>query len=366
VVVVPSQKVAGPAVIPDPLASKSGTWRIDEPGQAKARDANRRGKRARKGRPRQAAGAADKPAPESRPKEAPVADKRIPAGFKPGKRRGKVRGVVKYADERPEDRVDAVLIRLRREGKLQIEDEAIDILQRVANIETSGCIQGINTWDSAVVSIGFMQWTLEHGKLQNWIRRASGPFAKHGIELDWVNQYEWDGNKHTAIKGAPTKNELRWGEWAERFYAAGLDDDIILVEAQIAQEYLAKDHETLRRKLGNHKDKYPLFEKHYDVSAKVRGMFHSTMNNLPAVSVKAVEMVITRPDAAGIGLGEFLERYKDAIKDAYAEFGRRKAEKEGAEERKAQIRQSYESRGPSHTSKPLIGAQFDDGTRFDD
>ncbi|RYF97322.1 MAG: hypothetical protein EOO00_00470, partial [Chitinophagaceae bacterium] len=64
------------------------------------------------------------------------------------------------------DNVDTVLHALHKSGKLSITQEELDLFQRIANVETSGRIQVLNTYDAGIVSIGFMQFTLHVGKIQ--------------------------------------------------------------------------------------------------------------------------------------------------------------------------------------------------------
>ncbi|NJM97345.1 MAG: hypothetical protein HC800_09350 [Phormidesmis sp. RL_2_1] len=120
---------------------------------------------------------------------------KVPPGFKSVKRKGIVKGLSRYGG----GRLDAFLLSLKAQGKITISNNDIDTFQRIANVETSGQVQGINTWDSAVVSIGFMQWTLQHGKVQEWIALASADFKRYGIELD-NRQYVWQrqGDRPTA------------------------------------------------------------------------------------------------------------------------------------------------------------------------
>jgi hypothetical protein len=112
--------------------------------------------------------------------------KRICENCKLVKRQGVPRGLGRYGG----DRLDKALLALRNQGLTSITNENIDTLQRIANVETRGLIQGINTWDSAVVSIGFMQWTLQHNKVQAWVRAAESAFRRYGIALD-DRTYRW-------------------------------------------------------------------------------------------------------------------------------------------------------------------------------
>ena len=60
-------------------------------------------------------------------------------------------------------RLETVLRDLRQQGKLSISDGDIELLQRISNVESDGCLQALNSYDDAYMSIGFMQWTLVSG-----------------------------------------------------------------------------------------------------------------------------------------------------------------------------------------------------------
>lgn len=246
---------------------------------------------------------------------------RKPAGYREVIRRGKPRGLARYADQR----LDAKLLALRAAGSLSVTDDAIDTFQRIAEVETGGKIQGLNTWDSAVVSSGFMQWTLQHDKLQEWIRRTPTAYRRFGIELDPDRTYSWTypGNKvvrQPAIAGAANKDDLRWGGWAERFYLAGLDDEIIVAEVQLAQEWLERQlrglHANLRRR--SMEASYALFRRHYDQSLYLRGMFQAGYNNLPAATINgAVSALRTAAAQGGVSTDRFVQIFAAAVLDAY-------------------------------------------------
>ena len=82
------------------------------------------------------------PSPVAQPAEpgmAPITADKVPAGFRMV-RSGK--GLSRYSDQR----LDRTLLHIREHGLIDLSDEDIDTLQRIANIEISGTIQGINTW----------------------------------------------------------------------------------------------------------------------------------------------------------------------------------------------------------------------------
>jgi hypothetical protein len=262
---------------------------------------------------------------------------KVAAGFRAVKRKGKPTGLARYGG----GRLDAVLVRLRREGRVEVTDQEIDVFQRIAHIETGGQLQAINTWDSAVVSTGFMQFTLQHGKVQEWIRLAAPTFKRYGIELDPSRTYQWGSNRQAAIKGAGTKAELRWDGWAERFYLVGLDDEAVVAEVKLARQYLLRHLQGLKRRLrgmGADSGQYDRFMRHYGASGNVRGMFQASFNNLPAASAKGVRYALQSADADAT-TAQFETHLKAGIKRAFSERG-------------------LSSRGVHHTTKTLEGARL--------
>lgn len=259
---------------------------------------------------------------------------RVPAGFR---MEAKARGLIRYSD----GRLDRTLDGLRKRGLLDLSDDDLDTFQRIANIETRGGIQGINTWDSAVVSIGFMQWTLQHGKLQTWIAHAPGAFARHGIALDESCPYQWGKDKQIGIQGVSDKDALRWSGWAERFYQVGLDEEALVAEVALARKFLSWHLDGLRHRLGQKGmglARYAVFERHYGASLAIRGMFQAAYNNLPGAAADAVHRALaaSRP---GDGAAVFQEHLMEGIRLAFSARGKRQ-------------------RGENMTTKTLQGARL--------
>jgi|SRR5215207_4157773 len=145
--------------------------------------------------------------------------------------------------------LEKILLQLRASGKIGITNEQIAILKGVASVETGGQVQSINTWDSAVVSFGFMQWILRYGEFQKLIEKAPGAFSEYGIELG--GQYKFGNNKPVpGIKGVSDPRNLRFGEWPDRFFAAGKDPRIIEVETIMAIAELNAFMKKLQDKFG--------------------------------------------------------------------------------------------------------------------
>ncbi|HEY3500998.1 MAG TPA: N-acetylmuramoyl-L-alanine amidase [Polyangiaceae bacterium] len=211
-------------------------------------------------------------------------------------------------------RLDKTLIALRSQSRISITDEQIDLFQRIAEVETGGAITALNTWDSAVVSIGFMQWTLRYGELQHWIERAAPAFARYGIEVDATRHYVFKGERVPAIRGAEKSAKLRWNPWAERFWKAGFDAEIIAVEVKLAIEHLEKQLRLARSWLGQ--AGYATFEARYRADNWLRAIYHETYNNRPVVAKAAVKATLAK--AAGTDAAGFLKLFKQEVLRAYA------------------------------------------------
>lgn len=232
------------------------------------------------------------------------------SGGKPPTRRYHVheRGLSRYSIYEDKERLETTLRKLMQRGVLTVSDDHIDTFQRVANVETGGGVQALNTWDSAVVSIGFFQLTLQFGELQKWIARAPDAFARYGIALDPGRTYLWGkGNRQIAIKGAATKNELRWGDWADRFYRAGLDPEIIAAEVVHCEDIMVHHASVAKRALDGRVRGYArlaggsdLFWKAYVGSLPLRGLYQEARNNRPAQGLRGIYDATKQALAQGV------------------------------------------------------------------
>lgn len=239
---------------------------------------------------------------------------KIPYGFKPLKRGLRTDTAVLSCP-----RVDTVLADLHHKGLINITQDQLDVFQRISNVETSGMITTLNSWDTAVVSIGFFQLTLHTGKLQRWIAMAPAAFKRYGIELHATNKYIFDKTeKHPAIGNVENKDraQLRFHGWAERFHYAGLDQDVVIAQVKFGIKYLEEQKNTLKRRLKatfkqKNTDIYDRFiNDHYNKSAYIRGLFQESLNNNPARATRAVYKAMTEPDTK-----DWLEGYKKRLID---------------------------------------------------
>jgi hypothetical protein len=192
---------------------------------------------------------------------------------------------------------------LKAKKKLEITDEEIGLFDAIADVESGGSLQGINSYDNMVMSFGFKQWTLgTDSELPEIISRAASAFSRYGIELE--GNYTIAGRKTRGIKGVADKEDLRGPYWAERFFEAGLDDDIIAVEVQKAREDLQGTLKIIKR------------SPHLSSAAGTR-LLLELQNNRPAYQVPAVNRSLGRA-AADIGEDDFLEILTDEIVREYA------------------------------------------------
>jgi uncharacterized protein YcbK (DUF882 family)/LAS superfamily LD-carboxypeptidase LdcB len=190
-------------------------------------------------------------------------------------RRVKDRGYAAYGGGRL---IDA----LRRLG-LGIVERDLDTLQRIADVESSGLANAMNSWDSAIMSAAFKQWTLRWGELQDLIRRAPAAFARHGIRLAPSLTYTFRSKGgHTtvvpAIDGVPDPQALRSEDWARRFYLAALEPEALAAAARKALEDITRLERRVRTQYG--------WSPHLD-SPRGRALLAELHNNRPAY-VKAV------------------------------------------------------------------------------
>jgi len=206
------------------------------------------------------------------------------------------------------------LTKLRDENKIQITNNEIEILQHVADVETSGYIQGINTWDSGVISFGYMQWTLKYGELQDLIKRASDRFKNFGIEVEGT--YSIKSKKpgvapviFPGIKGVTDHNLLRSQEWAEKFFRAGLDEEIIIQVTNKALEQLHK-YQKANGLLGT------AWNNHFNDLTAISLIFEAH-NNLPAAAKTALKNTFEQTKAQSITDKEFNEILATNILKSY-------------------------------------------------
>jgi len=208
-------------------------------------------------------------------------------------------------------RLSPILIALNQCGKLSISTDEIDMFQRISNVETGGLVQAINSWDSAYMSMGFMQLTAKFGKLQRLIQHAPAAFSRYGIALD-KQRYSFGEFK---ISGTSNPNELRNRVWAERFFRAGLDTDIIIAEVIYGRTIIQSVLASVRRWLGQN---FQYFNSFYNSSSILRALVQETHNNRPAYLRSALQAAVSEAKAGNISqILPFLTLLRDKIRSVY-------------------------------------------------
>jgi hypothetical protein len=114
-----------------------------------------------------------------------------------------------------------------------------------------------------------------------------------------------------ALKGVAHPNELRSLEWAKRFFAAGLDPEIVARQAELALEVIAEE----RRKIENSLHRaIP----HYDESSPLRALIQETNNHRPAWLTTSLKRAVKQYVSSGASTpAEFLGLVRAAIRACY-------------------------------------------------
>jgi hypothetical protein len=205
--------------------------------------------------------------------------------------------------------VDDVAVALRGRSLLSLSDDDVDMLQRASNVETGGRLTALNSWDSAFMSVGFMQWTLKYRKLHQWIALAPQAFRRYGIELESTRQYTFSStHKEKAIVGAARAADLRSPEWGVRFYMASLDLDAVTVEYRRALE-VSND---VRRSIVDPHGTAVVA--HYNSSPVLRALVQETHNNRPAYMKQAMKNAASK---ANTDTATFLDVVRNEIVRIY-------------------------------------------------
>jgi hypothetical protein len=171
-------------------------------------------------------------------------------------------------------RVEDKLRALAAAKKITVTADEIELMQRISEVESGGHLEDINTYDSDVVSLGFIQYTLA-GSLQELIEMAPDAFARYGIRLGPETTLKRSiGNvKVKGIEGVKDLQDLRKLEWAVKFFLAGLDPDVIAAQVKKAQaEFAEVTHDHLAVVSG-----MPLFQ-----TPRVKAIIFELNNNRPA------------------------------------------------------------------------------------
>lgn len=132
-----------------------------------------------------------------------------------------------------------------------LDKSAIRVMVPVSANE--GALDAINTWDNAFLSFGMYQWTvgqgLEKGELPALVRHLKKSdaeafetyFGQHGLDIheddtgEVTGVFTLDG---TPLRNPGDKEALRTPQWAFRFWKAGIDPQVQLVQLVHAYERL--------------------------------------------------------------------------------------------------------------------------------
>lgn len=132
--------------------------------------------------------------------------------------------------------------------------------------ENEGALDAINTWDNSFLSFGMQQWTMgaegNKGELPALLKKIKTDFpdafqqyyGKHGIDIidsETNRVYGYVSLNGTPIKSSSSKTQFRKAEWAFRFWRAGLDPRVKLVELKHAMDRLYRFYHTDRYKVLN-------------------------------------------------------------------------------------------------------------------
>lgn len=211
------------------------------------------------------------------------------------------------------------LRRLKTEGRISWSDTDLETLQRMSEVESSGQLVCVQTWDTAYLSFGFLQYTILWGELQELIRRVSAAFARYGISLD--GRYHFPKRRSVdGIRGAPHVSDLRSRVWVERFLRAAFDDEIIIAQVNMGLENVAKQTRRLQMALGSHWSA--------DLaSSRVRALMAETYNNRPRVITKVLPNISIRFPIGG-NEPTLVHILKDEIVSGYSKLGNTLEERE--------------------------------------
>ena len=218
-------------------------------------------------------------------------------------------GYAGYAGPRLRDSIAQLAAR----GQVSVSDLDIDTLQRVAEVEVRGLTSGVNTWDTAVVSAGFKQWTLLTGTLQDLISRAPAVFARHGIRIDPARTYPMRWGPQPAIVGVAQARELRSEDWARRFLLATLEEEAVVAAIRKCVEDV---HRVSAKARSIARGKELSWRPELD-APRNRALLIQLANNRPAYLMRVLPRVLRR--AGGTGGTAFRTLLVEEIVREYAQ-----------------------------------------------
>ncbi len=243
---------------------------------------------------------------------------KIPPGFKIGKD-GAYEGLTRHSSET----VSAAATRLGKAGLLSsagISNDDVDLFQRIANAESYGSVQNFYSQDDAIISMGFRQFVFIHGDhdIIKWINKVPAAFKKYGIEIDTFSpayKIVQDGKSYpeSKIKGAVNYDDLRYNGWAQRFYYAGLDDEIIIAGFQLGKEYFQNELKALKTSLSSFPGQFEKFMNFYNQSGHLRALFHELSNDSPKRAREITADAMENIRDSDMLIEDFMKAYKLSV-----------------------------------------------------
>lgn len=225
-----------------------------------------------------------------------------------------------------------------QKSKLSISDNEIEIFVLVSQPESGGLIGAINSYDNMGMSMGFIQFTLRSKELIELIKKVPQAFQKHGIELDPSRQYKWNDGKTTmALKNIPSIADLKSLEWAKRFFAAGLEDDVIIMQIKIGREHM----QSIRKR----NDPNGYLNRYNDRCPNLWAFIYESFNSRPAILHMALTSTIKKAEAQNINDDQkFAHLLLEQLKISTESFYKNKTYKSETE-RQAKVKYELEKVG---------------------
>ncbi|MEM6348716.1 MAG: peptidoglycan-binding domain-containing protein [Bacteroidota bacterium] len=149
------------------------------------------------------------------------------------------RGLYTAGNEKASTTIQMFNSALKNNG---MTESAIRVMMPVSKNE--GNLDAVNTWDDSYISLGMFQWTLGRGggkgELAALLKRLKDNdpsafenyFGRYGLDVapdtNEVNGYmSYNG---TVLRSTSSKEQFRSIDWAFRFWEAGLDPRVQIVE----------------------------------------------------------------------------------------------------------------------------------------
>ena len=184
------------------------------------------------------------------------------------------------------------LYELRNNRKLNITDHEITIFELVSKPESGSLVGAINSYDNMGMSMGFIQFTFRSNELIELIKNVPHAFQKHGIELDTSRKYNWGDGSTVALKNVPSISDFKSLDLAKRFFAAGLEDDVIIMQIKIGREHI----NSIRRR----NDPNGYLNRFNDKAPALWAFIYEAFNSRPAILHVALKATIQQAEKQSV------------------------------------------------------------------